>query len=698
MKILVNDIALDLFPNTENQFFINKQIYDIRSLQTRKSDFTRTLELPASANNLDALGLNTNRNLTGSKFDCLLDIDGIIISKGFLFVFESTNFTISINIYSGNFDLFNNIPNESIKELNLSSYNFPFSVAGFVALATATDGPVLSRHYWVDEETIYYDGANADYNGVLDIKQAGFDIFQKTLFELIIENAGYTLDDSNLSSNDYYNNLVLACPLPAFLLEDIAGTSESDVTLSGNFTYNPTSSTGKGVVPWDSVTADPLSVFDAINYTFVIATAGTYIVECNYNIDYTQNIPASGTIQLELNGSVIDSDTYFIGASGIVGTLTAFQTFAVNDVLRVCVRCGYIDASNRDQIVVNTASNFTIEQTSSPVSGDVIVSDWLPDINQKQFIRDFCKFFNLIFEVDPYTKTITPKFFKDYISETPQEIGTLDASKPVKQILELPYYRQSKFEFANDDLLREDSDFIITIDRDQNINVAGTILNIDYSNSDLSEFQGTGTNSLYTPHYRWSWERFKNFSISSGASNFTLSTTDQTVSFIPGQYICYGASGLRNHIHRISTRTGLGTGTFYNNSNITVSNIDAFLITVERNDISPRHGLLVDESGSLNVNSDRFTPVTGTNAACKTFTALTMETIYNEFYTEFINIISEPNFISCYMVFSTVEVYQLAMDKPIIVRPFTGKYHINKIEQWKVNQPCLVELIRLNVI
>jgi hypothetical protein len=251
--------------------------------------------------------------------------------------------------------------------------------------------------------------------------------------------------------------------------------------------------------------------------------------------------------------------------------------------------------------------------------------------------------------------------------------------------------------FSNDSLQRKDSNYIVNFNADQSLPLFGTILSIEYSNSDLSEYQGIGTTSLFTPHYSWNQTRFKNFSINQNTTNFTISTTDQNVDFQPGMYIMFGQSGGRNHVHRIALRTGLGTGNFYNQyTGANLSSVDAYLIKVTGNNITPRHGLLQDESNSIIVNVDQFGGTTGTGVQCKTFTALTMKSIHDEFYSNMFNALQVPKIISCWVVLDTLEFYKLDQSTPIYIKFLNGTYHLNKLEQWKLNEPCRVELIRVN--
>ena len=57
LKINVNDGYLDLFKGTDDLFYITEQKYDLRSLEHRKADYTRSIKVPKTNNNSLRLGL-----------------------------------------------------------------------------------------------------------------------------------------------------------------------------------------------------------------------------------------------------------------------------------------------------------------------------------------------------------------------------------------------------------------------------------------------------------------------------------------------------------------------------------------------------------------------------------------------------------------------------------------------------------------
>jgi hypothetical protein len=702
VKIKVGNTFLDTLEGFDDLFYLTETIYNIKDLNTRNASFSRTIILPLTKNNASAFDRLTNEQLGNKSFETFLYIDNILFAAGRILIINDSRYTLECIFLYSNFDLFDKIPNQSIKELNFSEYDFPFTPTDFAALATNTEGPVLSYHNWIDEQSLFYEGQIPSIQGELDIKMGGFDMYQKTIFKKIIETAGYTHDDSGINTNDTYNKLVLAVPLPAFLQEDVPTGTSSQVSLNSQYQFQPVSSSDFGVVPWDNIISDPSGSYDPINDEYVIGTAGTYSFTCDYNIDYIQNTAGFGAIDLEVNGTSVDNYTTFLAANGIIGNLSILQAFNVGDTIRVTVSCGYQNQNNRDQLNVNTASQFNLTQTNDPLTGNVVVSDWLPDISQRQFFSDFCKFFNLIVYSEQFERKAEFKFWKDYIKETPKDLSDkVDVSREITNEISLPYYRQSEMSFSNDSLERTDSNYIINLSFDESLPPYGTILNIGYSNSDKSEYQTPVpiSSGLVTPYFRWTYTKWTGFSITQNTTNFTVSVTNQLPQFQPGMYILFG--GTRGVCMRVSQRTGLGTGIFYNQyTEGTISNGDAWLIEVEGVDLTPRHGKLktyTPTNTSIIVNSNELGNIgSGVGTQCDSFEALTMTDIYNEFYSDMFEAFQTPKVITCWMVFNTVELYTLALETPVYIKDFNGSFHVNILEQWKLNTPCRVELVRIN--
>jgi hypothetical protein len=681
MKILVNDIALDLFPNTENQFFINKQIYDIRSLQTRNADFTRSLKLPASPKNLDTLNLITNQNNAGAKYDCILVIDGITITKGTLLIVEYDQISILISIYSGNFDLFNAIPETSIKELNLNSYNISWTVANMNAYDNTTEGLIITQIEYKDQNSLD-DGTGIPtrLTSSTDIKQFGFCFYMKTLIELIINNAGYSYDDSNLTAYDDYNNLVLICPvLYPGVTENIV-FAKLDFS-SAAFTYDSSVEGGAPKrVNFDTTISDTSTLWNNTLFEFTIPATGEWRIIFDYTITYSKSADNnSAFLEVLNNGANLDDKTYIDNVTNQNDSIDVVFNAVTGD--KIYIEC---TADNPSDVVTLALGSYVKLQENKDDPNELIVSDWLPDITQRELFREFIKQFNVLVSSNPLDKTTNFLLWNDYINETPNDLSSnLDASKPYKEIVGLQsYYKRSWMKYDNE-ADRTDTDKIVLFKNDSSLIEEGTILN--------SLFSGSDGDILNVPYCSASYSSAQNFTINSGSNIFSFANSED---FKAGDYIYFSTQ-----IERIQSVSSKTAGQLYNNSTANHSLIDVQIIKFSEVSLKPRIGI-IDKSTTFSpfLAINGYSGGVTTASLYRVYFNNTMPYLYENYYLNMFNSLQTPKILQVWIKLSTTDFYNIDLLKPVEVKPFTGKYHINKIEQWKVNQPCLVELIRLNVI
>ena len=214
LRIDIDSTALDLFKGTDKSFYITKQLNDLHNLQNRQADFTRQISVPLSANNMVLLGLDTNERLGNSSKVCNVYLDNVLILPSARLIISAVyETTAEMVILSGNFDLFDNIPNDSIKKLDFSTYNFPWTVTDLAAINATTEGPIWGSVQWYDYDS-FDDGIRVPsvIEASQEISNYGFCMHGKTILKAIIEQSGYTLDDT-LMTNDHYDDFVIPCPV-----------------------------------------------------------------------------------------------------------------------------------------------------------------------------------------------------------------------------------------------------------------------------------------------------------------------------------------------------------------------------------------------------------------------------------------------------------------------------------------------------
>lgn len=695
LKIEVNDGVLDLSSDADELFYITKQLNDLHNLQNRQADFTRTLEVPRTKNNDTLLGLLTNERLGNEGYTCNVLIDDILLlpyAKLFVTDISGTNLTIAI--LSGNFELFDAIPNESIKELDFSSYNFAYNQVNLATLNTTTEGVLLSAIQWYNYKSMNDGvGVPSTVEAYDEINNYGFSMHIRTIVKAIIENAGYIYDDSLINTDTIYKDIVLACPVNVPALAIPAKYANWDFV--ADFNYDDTDLGAEVVIPFDNQVSDIDSIYDNTNFWYKIQIAANYKITFDFDIDYVRGAGTTPCIlRIEKNGNLL-TQTQLPNTGNYVGNINATDDFLVNDEIQATIQCGYKTPSQFDTATINKISFFELRENVDDPTGNLVVSDWLPEINQRDLLLDFLKIFNAFIDSNPFAKTTSILKWNDYIDETPQDLTlNVDASQEIINNISMDgYYKESKMSYSNDsDVTRTDSEIIANFSLDESLPLFGNILKLLFSGSEQGDqFTGPLT-SIAAPYNEGNYRNAKTFSITSGTNNWTF-TEDVTI--YPGEYIKYGT-----RMDRVKTVNTARAGLLFNNYHVTLASVEIQILNFTKVELTPRIGI-VDRAGLAN-NRSLTTNTYGTNAPVITVVNvyntefLTFETIKSTYYQSLFDALQTPKIIKVWMNFSTLQFSQIDMLKPVYIEGFNGSFYINKIEQFKINSPCRVELIRIN--
>lgn len=696
LKIEVNEGVLDLFQGTDEMFYITKQLNDLHNLQNRQADFTRSLEIPASDNNRSLLGILTNErtdNLSQSV-NILLD-DILVIAYGRILIITDSKTVINIAIFAGNFELFDSIPNDSVKILDFAAYAFPWTLAGIAAIQTNTTGVTCTNTQFLSVDSLDNGtGIIARFVNNTDIKNYGFVLYYKTLIKEIIEQSGFILDDSLLTSDDQYNDTFIACPvfLPGSTEDVVSGV----VQRTTDYVYDASILLG---VP-DRITfvvlSDPAAMWNAPSDHWVVPTTGEWIVTFDFTIT-NDNGAGLGPAEIEiLNTGAPISLTEYFEVTNEHHIITQVINANAGDLIYIEVTAEFRNSSRFDTVTIDSGATFTLQENTPDPTGAVNVSDWIPDINQIKALLDFLKLFNANIDSNPFLRTVKIVPFNDIIDTTAQDLTlNVDARQLIDNNISMDgYFRLSEMVYNTDsEVIRTDTDQTVSFQKDESLPQRGQILGIDFSPSDDDGVRMVmGAGSL----------RFRSvsgFSTAGVPTNIFSFAKDEV--FKSGDYIRFiGASSPFDRIDRIRFVTGKRAGQVYDNYTVTITNSDVEIIEIDFNNIVPRIGMINRAAGPVSpfftlngyvgANSQTFFPVN------RSFFNLQMNKIYTTYYQRLFDALQTPKILKVWMNFNALDFSNIDMTKPAIIDGFNGIYYINKIEQFKINTPCLVELIRIN--
>jgi len=234
--------TLDLPSNIEETFFITKSIYDLRDLQTRKGDTTKTITLPKSSNNKRLLqdiipAIARHSDAPVSFFPVQIFMDGIPVLQDPIMVLASVdNSGFKTSFFGGSTSFFNQLSNDSLSLLDFSDLDFEWSLDNLVDNhMQSTSGVVFPECLWYTNES----AINIEKGGItigqvrgnaMDISESGFFVYMREVLDRILANTiGLTFDLTALeqmgTGDDQINidEIGIACRMD-LLFDSLAAT------------------------------------------------------------------------------------------------------------------------------------------------------------------------------------------------------------------------------------------------------------------------------------------------------------------------------------------------------------------------------------------------------------------------------------------------------------------------------------------
>jgi len=127
IEIRTDKGTLDLPENFHQDFYVTRQIFDLKNFQTRNADYTKTVFLPATPNNIAILGAIADTSGTATAIEntigCTILMDGITLAVVAKLIFGATNISrdgaeFECTIFYGNFNLFDALSGQTLDKLN----------------------------------------------------------------------------------------------------------------------------------------------------------------------------------------------------------------------------------------------------------------------------------------------------------------------------------------------------------------------------------------------------------------------------------------------------------------------------------------------------------------------------------------------------------------------------------------------------
>ena len=447
-EIFIEGYALDLMNDLPTEF--TYAIDDIQDFGSKNTSFSKTLNLPGSANNNKIFGFifdlgkdtdftdpsqpNVLYNFNATKASqCRIFVDGIQIFKGILRLLEIiktgdvVEYQCSVFGELGGF--ITALANKRLEELDFSNYD---TVWNHTNITGSWDN--------VSGGSVYFPLIDSgDVSPITDKVNFQFKAFKPALYvreylNKIVNNAGYTWDFPLIDTN-FFKRLIIPNNQKEIVSADQTTALEADYTVDTTVVFNnfPTLGLEMTTVTLGNFLLE--SANTVYRYNSGTPITGTVTANVVGNMDAGANIPRTFYIRLKKNGIVIAEQAINMTAnptnfnvSFTVNSVTFNQndyigTYLENGSGTINITDGTLKIDSDSNILVPVQYNETININQTIPKG----------IFQRDFFLSICKMFNLYVYEDQWDskKLIIKPYIDFYDGSFIDWSLKVDRSKPM---------------------------------------------------------------------------------------------------------------------------------------------------------------------------------------------------------------------------------------------------------------------------
>lgn len=438
IEIIVNNQALEF---DEIDLQITKSIADIREPQQRQSEWSKTITIPGTPNNNKLFNhiFDVNKSITqfqynpNKKASCLLLVDGAVHLQGFIrltdIIANDEQISYNITIHGQLSDLFNDIKNLKLSDLDFSEYNHTLNRDNVInswdtsIIVNSTTTPFEYGKGYVYSQIApkrATQNSNIRYWRVDDHIPC---LYAKTIVDKIFSNVGYTYTSDSFFNSERFKRLIIPYTNLGFQADETTqNTRLFQAQLSGATTLN-----AGDIIP-----------------TSNDSTGGNFDNGGNFNnTTYKYTAPASGNFMffVALSGSfslpsVPDYEValadFAIYVNGVKSVLITFESIVLSNVVTYLeTRGSSLNVIAGDEIEIRfekgthiDSSNFLNDIPSINITADTYIFNKVSanqyfynnvinfeaffsgsEYTQSELLSNFVKMFNLYVE-DKGTKEL----------------------------------------------------------------------------------------------------------------------------------------------------------------------------------------------------------------------------------------------------------------------------------------------------
>lgn len=712
VTIIANDVALDVFQDFDEKFWVTRVVHDLKSLETRNASYTKSFIIPSTASNIVALGPSLSLfnipNQTGiKKVPCRVLMDGItVLSRGELIIAGVTGkyIALELSIFWGNFDFFESLRTILINEVDYSDLDMTWDITGITAIAENTSGIVFCKDEWVDTEALNDLGLSLTLitRTYQEIRLNGFWIYAREVLERLVINAGYTMDDSAVTW-DRWSTIALACSAHKWVeIEAKVGAYTGNVTKSTNTTHTDTNQVI--AVPFDGVVTDPDGQWTGASlYEWLIDNGGetsrTIVFKATLNMIHTQKNPTTTPyVAIRLNGVNVATHNFTGDETAVIVLEVELTVVDTDEIDCVDFASDGSGTNGSTNTILASGSIFEMNEIAGIDPDDSLeVAKYIPQIEAEKFVVSVCNMANVIIFADEANKIVRFISFDGILNSEFQDLSEkLAINKDIKSTNTIPtYFQNNEFKYGTvGNLVRGDVNGSYFFN-DELLSARGTIIQLDFDACDNSVW--VNNDSCSGSFYKKERVSLVGVSVVAGQSTFTTTDIEE---WNIGDYIEIATSGSWPEVMRITGKTSDTIGTINGDWRDSIAGAtqpyfihkhkhgDFELARIANIEQTPQSTTLAD--GILNGDSP---------STINTFTAqfdsdMSFQSLIAGEYSRLLNTLEKPLIITAWFVLTTREYVFLQQSRLAYINHFDSVFYINRIEQFKVGKPVRMELIR----